>query len=266
MTDHRSPVPAEFGGTPPEQPEQAPESASPAYTTPGASFKQLDYLASLAEGRELSEEAREQLLARVHDQRRANEERGDCAPEPEGVSKRRASEFIGRLLDLPKRIPPSPEPGATRFQFNDAPSPEKVPAGYYAVKNPDGELRFYRVKRGTRNPTRFWVHVLHGPEESELPYPAGLTILKKIAEDPAGAARTYGREIKSCSRCARRLTNRISRLLDIGPVCGGHFYDEAIWDEMREKARAALAAAGLDPDADVEDTDDLDAIRERAGL
>jgi hypothetical protein len=268
--------------TPPPGSEPAPanvnlgyEEAAGTTTLPGASNKQLNYLTSLLQERDLGEEARDALSKRVAVQILINEEHGDCSPPlaAPGLTKRRATEFIGRLLEQPKRPRELPKrEGAARDIVGEhhdktLPTPDQVPAGYYAVKNNQGELRFYKLWRGDRNPNYVKLYVQHSDDFTLVqPFPAAKTIIRQIAADPAAAARLYGRHLKHCSRCNRTLTNRISRLLDIGPVCGGHFYDEEIWNRIRASARAALEAAGLDPDADVEDTDDLDAIREAAGL
>lgn len=251
---------------------------------PGASNRQLNYLTALLQQREMPEAARDSLSARVGAQINLNEEFGDCcAPlNRPGITKRRASEFIKRMLKQPHRCDKPTKASS------DLPSPEVLPAGHYAVKVPcscpggarpeggvhipscnGGQLRFYHLKRGTRNPRRFWLYIEHGPDETEIPFQAAKTILGQIVFGPGGplgAARLYGRQIGSCGKCKTRLTNRVSRLLDIGPICGGHMCDPEIWADMKRRAREALVEAGLDPDSDVEDTDDLARIRELAGL
>jgi hypothetical protein len=253
--------------------EGAPEiPAAPEGTTtlPGASTKQLNFLTSLLQERDLPADAARALGERVANQRLLNEDHGDCTPPlaVNGLTKRRASEFISRLLERPHRADrPTERKRDDATPQRDLPTPEEVPAGHYAVKNADGELRFYRLWRGDRNPNYVVLSVQHSDDFTEVrPFAAAVAIIKKIAEDSGAAARLYGRHLKRCSRCGRTLTNRISRLLDIGPVCGGHHYNEEIWEQMRSQAREALRAAGLDPDADVEDTDDLDAIRATLGL
>lgn len=233
-------------------------------TEPGASNKQLAYLASLCQSREFDHDARVRLTARIAVQLELNEEHGDCEPPlgVAGLTKTRAHDFIARLRAKPQRSCSHTGPATNLPGLFD------LPAGHYAIKNADGQLRFYNVWRGNRNANYIRLHVEHGPNDSEIPFgtPEFKAILKTIAEDAHAAARLYGRHIGACSNCNRRLTNRVSRLLDIGPVCGGHTCDEAIWTDMKARARQALRDAGLDPDADVEDTDDLDAIREAAGL
>jgi hypothetical protein len=272
----------------------------PGASEPGASSKQLDYIADLLAKREIPrEEARAAMLARVEAQRELNREHGDCAVPPGrvGLTKQRATECIKRLLAMPER-PLRRTPRAElrdrsaeagQLRAGHAPGPDAVPAGHYAIKlactcpggaRPEsstvhvsscnaGQLRFYRLWRGDRNPNFIKLYLQHGTSETEIPFRAAKGIVQAILDaNPFEAARTYGKQIGSCSnpKCGRRLTNRISRLLGIGPVCGGHMCSPDIWAGMKRRARQALLDAGLDPDADVEDTDDLDAIRAAAGL
>jgi hypothetical protein len=236
-------------------------------TAPGASNAQLNYLTALLQSRDLPEEARDALSKWVGVQILLNEEHGDRTPPlaAAGLTKQRASDFIARLKDRPHRH----DQPTTRS--TDIPPVAALPSGHYAIKNAEGQIRFYRVWRGTRNPNYIQLYVEHGPDETEIRYgsPEFKVILGSIVYGDGGAlaaARLYGREIGCCSECRRRLTNRVSRLLDIGPICGGHRCDPEIWKDMVRRAREALAAAGLDPDADGEDTDDLDRIRELARL
>lgn len=263
--------------TPPPGAPTSPAAADPEGTTtdPGASNAQLKFLRGLCDEREIDDAARESLLTRVAVQQELNDKHGDCAPPlaVAGLTKRRASEFIGRLLEKPKRLrrsnsDPARDIIGEHHPRYTPPGPDDLPAGRYAVKNKDGQLRFYRVARGTRNKAMVWLHLEHGNDSTEIRFssPEFRGIIGLIAEDPLKAARLYGRHRKTCSECGRGLTNRVSRLLDIGPVCGGHHCDPAIWEQMKATAREALRAAGLDPDQDVEDTDDLDRIREEAGL
>lgn len=141
-----------------------------------------------------------------------------------------------------------------------------VPDGRYAVKDQEGQLKFYRVWKPMQGKWAGWTFLAVYSSDDEYPIKNPNTkrfILEQIAVDPALSARMYGRHYKRCSDCNKGLTNRVSRLLDIGPVCGGHHYNPEIWKSIKSEARGLLEAAGLDPDTDVEDTDDLDAIRMR---
>lgn len=179
----------------------------------------------------------------------------------EALSKQSASEIIGELLNAPEkakeqqmRIGEAVRGAKDDLKANNygIPSGEDLPSGRYAIDNADGELTFYRVWRGTRNPDYVKLYVLHGPDESEVPFKSMVTILKKIAENPGAAAVRYGHEIGACSQCGLRLTNRVSRALGIGPICGGHFYGEE-FKSVVHGAREQIRAAGLDPDGNVED-------------
>jgi hypothetical protein len=182
----------------------------------------------------------------------------------DALTQRQVSKAIDEFKSCPLKpaTPVSEEPSLDPV----AAAMDSVPSGYYAVKEPKtGELRFFRLKQGRKSGV-YWIHLQHGPEETELYPNHANAIMRGIMRDPAGAMRLYGRHIGCCGKCGARLTNRISRLLDIGPVCGGHFYDPEIWRAMQRAAREALKRAGLDPDVDVEDTDDLDKVREAARL
>lgn len=195
----------------------------PTTTTVPATDRQLEFLRSLALEREIDQDHRDQLLARI---------------EARQISKAKASSFIERLLEKPRVR-------AASVQLPD------VPAGRYAVDSAEGELRFYRVARGKTG--RTWIHVQHGPDESEVPFSwIGYTaILESIVDAGlAEAMQRYGHEIGSCGNCGLRLTNRVSRELGIGPVCGGRMFEDA-WRPMERGARQAIVARGEDPDEEV---------------
>jgi hypothetical protein len=173
----------------------------------------------------------------------------------ETLSKQAASEIISALLEAPETTGVQ-KTGSADDNYG-IPSADALPTGRYAIDSADGELTFYRVWRGTRNPDYVKVYLLHGPDETEVPFGKGLvTITKDIAADAAGAAIRYGHEIGACSVCAKRLTNRVSRALGIGPICGGHFYGEE-WKSTVHGAREQIKAAGLDPDENVEDDEQV---------
>lgn len=160
------------------------------------------------------------------------------------VSKSRASLIIEKLKALPD------VPGK---KIVNKPTPQQLPKGRYAIENEDGELRFYNVWRGTRKPDYIKVYVQHGPDESEVPFVAAMTICRKIVEaGPFDCARRYGFEIGACSNCGRRLTNRISRELGIGPVCGGRNFGDA-YRSLAGYARERIIARGENPDEEIAD-------------
>lgn len=127
-----------------------------------------------------------------------------------------------------------------------------LPAGRYAIENSKGELRFY-VKWERKDKSRFALYVMFGPYEAKLPRQAQVAIAQKIMDaDPRKCAIRFGAEIGACSNCGRRLTNRISRELSIGPICGGRMFEDE-WKQMEREARAAIIARGEDPDEDIHD-------------
>lgn len=88
------------------------------------------------------------------------------------------------------------------------------PDGRYAVATDEGHLAFYHCFKGV-------VVLVTGPSEVKLPVKTAKAVVAKIAVDPEAASRAYGREIGSCGRCGRRLTDEESRAAGIGPVCAG---------------------------------------------
>lgn len=222
-------------------------SAPPKLTEP-----QLKYINGLLDERDLRQS--DKIKAATDEEYAAAIE--DLKVRAQSLSKRDASAWIEHLRTFPQlpRERSVQRGGAVR----DIPSADDLPTGHYAVNNEDGELRFYRLWRGTRNPNYVKLYVEHGPSDSEVPFKSALSIIKKIMADGAGVcAVRYGLNIGECSRCGARLTNRISRALRIGPVCGGRFWTDE-WPGLRSSARDAIRAAGLDPDGNVEDDDDLD--------
>lgn len=201
---------------------------------PGATEKQVAFIRDLLDEKEVVPEDGETIES-------LKEKASD-------ISKRAASSWIEKLLTLPNRK--ADRETAKKWS---APSPEELPAGRYAIRETEGdELRFYKVWRGTRNPDYAKVYLLHGPDETALSWKSGATIMKKIVfAGPRDAAITYGREIGACSTCGKRLTNRLSRALGIGPICGGRFWGDD-WKPLVEDVRTSLAANGLDPDENME--------------
>jgi hypothetical protein len=206
-----------------------PAEAGPTMTEPQARF-----LRSLLDERQIDEQAREQMLARI---------------DADDVSKSRASDWIKRLLDKPKV-------GRTKSRGQDLPD---VPAGRYAVTGDDGETDFYKVDRPTKGSWAgsTFVKLITGPDERNMSDTVARTILERIiADGPANAAIRYGREIKHCSVCNIQLTNNLSRALGIGPVCGGRFYDDdAEWKAIKKDAAEDLEARGIDPKGSNDDVE-----------
>jgi hypothetical protein len=144
------------------------------------------------------------------------------------------------------------------------PGADQVPAGYYALTSPDHGTYFVKVWRGKHNSSYVKTYLVHGDNES--PVNTRQTLDEIIAAGPADAARRYGRLIRKCSFCSRRLTNALSRYLCIGPVCGGHHYEESAWGDMKREARNWLLEHGIDPLEDLPEDVDLDALMNKEGI
>ena len=223
-------------------------------TVDGATEPQLKFLTALLDERDLRQSPK---IDAATDEEYA-EAIKDLKSQIADLDKRTASRWIDHLLTFPQ-LPR--ERNVHRGGADSMiPSADDMPTGRYAIENEDGELRFYRFWRGTRNPNYVKLYVEHGPNDSEVPFKSALSIISKIMEaGPFDCARRYGAEIGCCSRCGLRLTNRVSRLLSIGPICGGRFWsDEGEWKSRVSEARATIRAAGLDPAGNVEDSDDFD--------
>jgi len=108
-----------------------------------------------------------------------------------------------------------------------------VPRGSYAILTPDdpvNPIKFYQVWISDTDHPRYgsgkWnVKVCHGPDETTLNKGSQAKILRTIAEQgPLECAQRYGHEIGKCGICGRRLTNKTSRDMGIGPVCAGRYH------------------------------------------
>lgn len=173
-----------------------PRSAIPSYASTGIgetaplTDKQKNFIFSLVAERDLSHSGK--TLTEIREM-------------ISGLSRTKASEWIARLLELPKLAD----------RDND------VPAGRYAIQFP-GLVRFYKVDRPTEGKWAGWTFVKiqagdehHSVNDREF-------VLNLIRE--AGVRESmelYGRELGSCGHCGRTLTNEESRARGIGPVCAG---------------------------------------------
>ena len=187
MNVQRTPVPAHLRQNP-ERPTE----------------KQVSYLEALRDGK---------VLDSLSPEQRAWLADADFAQVP----KQRASDVITRLKDLPWKPREADQP-----LFADMMN-TGVESGRYAIPGDDNKLRVYSVKRLDHA-----IYVDVWASDARYPIkaiPQRLTILKEIAADPDAGPR-FGREIGSCYRCGRTLTDETSRSLGIGPVCragkGGH--------------------------------------------
>jgi len=150
----------------------------------------------------------------------------------------------GEVINALKKLPRDPEKDQ---RDKNKPTIADIPTGRYAVQTgPDPEdISFYRVKEN-RDKTSKYILQIAGPNEHWLRGEAASQAIKKIHRAGVGnSAVLYGKKVGKCSQCNTRITNRLSRELGIGPVCGGRVYDD--WEKRVNKARTALIELGLDP-------------------
>lgn len=99
----------------------------------------------------------------------------------------------------------------------------RVPVGRYALRNTTGpnNISFYHVERpdNGRYAGKTFVKQQLGPNVERIPMAQQRAALVRIAADPAGAFRLYGRTLGVCGVCGLTLTNEESRAAGIGPVC-----------------------------------------------
>jgi hypothetical protein len=211
--------------------------APPQRSEDPASEAQERYIAILVEDREVPPP----WLQRIKD-----------VKEAEVLTKPLASKIITALRSLPKKNQvPSPSFQGTREE--PFPTHRDVPAGRYAIQTGATEehLTFYRVKRPYKErPEVFYVCVIAGPQEIQKSYHDARRIVKDIYRaGAADAAVRYGHKVGRCFECHTRLTNRLSRRLGTGPICGGRLYSD--WEERVDSARRQLIAEGFDPTENV---------------
>lgn len=158
---------------------------------------------------------------------------------PDVKTRAEASEAISRLKSMPRFpqgvsiervIVSSRQPG----DDNMSPPMEE---GYYALKLmggmviPTGKYALKNAPTNTENDISFWsvwvndagtvwrLKQVVGPNLENVPQGAILPVLKAIGADPEAAMALYGHEVGQCGACGRRLTNKLSRKLGIGPIC-----------------------------------------------
>jgi hypothetical protein len=207
----------------------------PPWTDDPATPPQIGYLKGLVESRQ----APAALLQEIKD-----------AVE-KGLKKGEAGKFISALKVLPLK------PGEDNRSKN-RPGILDIPPGRYAVPGADGpnDIRYFRAKdvKGGHEKQGGYRIILRiaGPNEHPLAGTVARDAVKAIIRFGLGnAAVLYGRTIGRCSQCNTRITNRLSRELGIGPVCGGRVYDD--WETRRNRAEDSLRARGLDPRERVND-------------
>lgn len=216
-------------------------------TPPGASRKQVAYMIALLVEREVKPETEAALTPKLAAQEAANAVE-DCFPEPNGISKRRASEVIGKLMELPKKQQTkpaakggSPIPGLGRFPVRfeelELDGGKKMELGFVGVNGKEVPQGKYALdtsadERHVNDVEFFNLYVAHGADGPfyslkmyvsddlvKLPNARQREVLERIAEDPAAASAMYGAHRTRCGVCNRKLTNDDSRARGIGPVC-----------------------------------------------
>lgn len=197
----------------------------PAWTEELATEPQINYIAILVRDREVPNT----WLLRIE----------ELTNHPDLFTKGKAGEIISNLKKLPRLDKTVPDRSGNADMSN-------VPEGRYALQTGigDNDITFYRVNWGHSRP---FVHLIHGEDETELNLKNARETIKRILRaGPGDAAVLYGQRIGRCSQCGRRLTNRLSRELAIGPICGGRVYLEG-WQERVSEARQNLLDQGIDP-------------------
>jgi len=162
-----------------------------------------------------------------------------------GLKKGDAGRIIAALKDRPVK------PGQDNRSINK-PTVQDITPGRYAVRieSQDNDIAFYRV-RDTQDKTHRYMVQIVGPTEHLLRVQTANEVAKQIIRAGLGdSAALYGFTIGRCSICHTRITNRLSRELGIGPICGGRVYKDD-WDSRVNTARSALQARGLDPTENV---------------
>lgn len=96
-----------------------------------------------------------------------------------------------------------------------------VPAGRYAVRGTDGEVKFYKIDKPTDGKWagRTFVSVQASDDLHPVRnHSQRVGILAAILVDVQGARKLYGQELGVCGDCGRTLTSEW-RKVGIGPVC-----------------------------------------------
>jgi hypothetical protein len=216
---------------------KAARQSAPAWTQDPATPPQKNYIKGLIESRDVPAD----WLLRIKELEEADG----------GLKKGDAGKIINALKQRPVKL-------GQDDRSKNSPTLKDVPVGRYAVQagNDDNDISFYRVKdvhggSGRKGGYRLLLQIA-GPNETPMRHLQVQAVVKSIIRAGIGnSAALYGHKIKRCSKCHTRITNRVSRELGIGPVCGGRFYDD--WEERVNSARTALRARGLDPDENVND-------------
>lgn len=127
------------------------------------------------------------------------------------IGPREASEAIDYLSRQPLRREQTANDATGRSSW------PHVADGRYAVPTDAGHLGFYRVRNAANG--RVYLNVFASDAQHDVPFRSIGAILRKIAAEPREAMKRFGRELGSCGRCGRTLTDETSRGRGIGPEC-----------------------------------------------
>jgi hypothetical protein len=206
---------------------QVPEQPPPAWTLEPASARQMNYIEGLVRTRQIPQN----WLLRIKELTERGLTKGDA----------------GKIIQAVKPLPILP--GADDTAKN-SPTLQDVPPGRYCVQTgpEENDLSFYRIKELPADSGGTYKIILQiaGPQEHMLKGQAAKDAAKRIVRAGIGdSAALYGHKVGRCAICHTRITNRVSRELGIGPVCGGRVYED--WETRVDRAWASLQDRGLDP-------------------
>jgi hypothetical protein len=195
----------------------------------GATDKQLAFITSLLEQKEMTPARREAFDSRVAELM----DRGEFT-----IPK--ASEVIDFLKSLPRKAGLANEQDRPQVQYEEQetdkgrkrtgvlvlPDGRKVYAGSYGVETPGeaftNDTTFFQLWIGDRGGWNIRMYV--SDDKYKISFPLQLAVLTLIAADPEAAASLFGHEYGRCGICGRGLTNDESRARGIGPVCARRFH------------------------------------------
>jgi hypothetical protein len=179
----------------------------PVTVVPQATDRQLNYITSLFDERDFSDEPRPKFAARLAFLR-------DNESAREKLTIAEASNLID-YLDCQSFLAP----------FDPAAQSDEVPAGRYAYTGIDGYTVFVKVDRpeGRWSGYTFVSQQLSDDFET-VPRKFRVAALAAITKQGVKeSAIRYGHELGVCAVCGRTLTNEASRAAGIGPKCAAGY-------------------------------------------
>jgi hypothetical protein len=180
----------------------------------GPSEKQVSFISSLLDERELEAEARDGFRAALAT-----------------MDRKAASNLIDVLLKLPKAA--TKVPGSAGSKLQEALS--SAPKSKYAIPNDEldislestkltGDHLFIEIREYMGN---LYMRRLHGSvggfTRIRVANADAITIVNHIAQDPYKYAREFGKIYSCCGSCGAELTDPTSRELQLGPECRKKF-------------------------------------------